>query len=430
MKKKSIIALAVALSITSMGHAQPVFLQRLNSGPNAIEHGLYGYGLGSDDVRIGIGEPGGLSGGMPSIAGGAVEVWRREGNTLIREQRILPLLPVTNGLFGIRVALSGDWLVALDVSAGPELRMYHRNGTLWTLQQTLSDQGGGWGNAIAILDDTLTVGASTYTPSVGLESSGAVHVYKYQGSSWVEQPLLTGLDVAAARLFGDAVALDRRADGVLQMAVGATARNQGEGAVYVFRQEGAGWLQEQRLQLSNAQTDEHLGRAVALRGLTVLAGAPQASVSAQTNAGRAVVWRRRGGEDFPWVQEAILSWPQPAQDDAFGSAVALSREDDALVAAPWRDIPSLSTYVDAGAVRRFRRGRDVVTCANAWLDAGGVGNPVALPQTGARYGSILAGGRLVGITGLLGSVQSTANAGFVDALYDDSLFADGFECAP
>lgn len=87
-------------------------------------------------------------------------------------------------------------------------------------------------------------------------------------------------------------------------------------------------------------------------------------------------------------------------------------------------------YVNAGAVRRFHLGRNPVTCTSTWFDAGGVGNPAALPQTGALYGATLAGGRLVAISALLGNVQSTAGAGFVDAFYDDSLFDDGFECSP
>ena len=421
--------LTIALACVADAAAQPVFLQRLNSGPNAIEQGAYGYGLGSDDVRIGIGEPFGLSGGMPSIAGGALEVWRRDGNTLTREQRILPPLPVSGGIFGIRAALSGEWLAVMDISAGPQLHLYRRSGSVWTLQQTLSDPGD-WGSSIALLDDMLALGSPYYTPAVGLESSGAVRLYRHQSSTWIEQPLLTGLDPSSHRTFGDSVALDRRADGVLQLAVGASGRNLAKGAVYVFHQDDSQWLHEQRLQLADGQADEHLGFSVALRGETLLAGAPQASVLAQTTAGRAVVWRRLGSPDFPWVQESVLTWAQPAQDDQFGLAVALSREDDALIAAPRRDISSGSIYVNAGAVRRFHLGRNPVTCTSTWFDAGGVGNPAALPQTGALYGATLAGGRLVAISALLGSVQSTASAGFVDAFYDDSLFDDGFECSP
>jgi hypothetical protein len=422
--------LLVAIAIAANAGAAPTFLQRLTAGPNAIENARYGYGLGGDEVRLAAGEPFGLGGGSPAVQGGAVEVWRREGTTLVREQRILPPVPVVDGYFGIRTALSGDWLAVLDQSQGTQLHLYQRSGTLWSLQQTLAPglDDGSWGAALGLLDDCLVVGSPGYTPGVGLGSSGAVHRFRRLGATWSEQPLLTGLDAAQNRSFGGSIALDRRAAGVLQLAVGADGRNQGSGAVYVFHDDGAGWVQEQRLQLSDAQVGEHLGTSVALRGESLVSGAPQATVSAQAFAGRAAIWRRTGSGDFPWVKDATLAYPGPAQDDKFGLAVALPREDEALVAVPYRDVVVISTQADAGVVRRYVFGRSASACAPAWLDAGGVGNPSILPQAGALYGATLAGGRLVGIGGIGATVQSTSNAGAVDALYEDGLFADAFEC--
>jgi hypothetical protein len=36
----SIIAFAIAVSIAVVGRAEPIFLQRLNAGPNVIERGV------------------------------------------------------------------------------------------------------------------------------------------------------------------------------------------------------------------------------------------------------------------------------------------------------------------------------------------------------------------------------------------------------
>lgn len=423
--------LVVAIAVAANAGAAPVFMQRLNAGPNAIENAAYGFGLAGDDARLVAGEPFGLSGGSPTIHGGAVEVWRREGMMFVREQRILPPVPVADGHFGIRTALSGDWLAVLDTSQGLQLHLYQHSGTSWSLQQTLTPgpDDGGWGGALGLLDDCLVIGSPGYTPGAGLGSSGAVHRFRRQGTVWSEQTLVTGLDAAQARSFGDSVALDRRADGVLQLAVGAGGRNQGNGAVYVFHDDGAGWEQEQRLQLSDAQVDEHLGTSVALRGSTLLSGAPQATLVGQGLAGRAVVWRRRGSADFPWVQEARLALPAPASDDKFGLAVALPREDEAVISAPWRDIGTAPVHADAGIVRAFVRSSLSNACASPWNDAGGVGNPGALPQSNAQYGvTLFARGDLAAIGAIGGTVQSTLAAGFVDALREDVLFADPFDC--
>lgn len=424
------LTLASALAAAAAAHAAPVFLQRLDAGANLIENGAYGYGLSGDEARVAAGEPGGLSGGTPAVPGGVVEIWRREGAGLVREQRVLPPVPTTAGFFGVRTALSGDWLAVLDMSGGERVHLYQRAGSAWSLRQTLmpGPDDGSWGIALGLLDDCLVIGSPGYTPGAGASSSGAVHRYRRSGTTWVEQALITGLDDAANRTFGDAVALDRRSDGVLQLAVGAGGRNQGNGAVYVFRDDGAGWLQEQRLQLADAQVDERLGSAVALRGGTLLSGAPQATVSMQALAGRAVVWRRTGSGDFPWVRDATLADPAPAQGDKFGQSVALVRENEALVGVPWRDVVVIASYADAGVVKRYLLGRSAATCAPAWLDAGGLGNPAALPQAGALHGGTLAGGRLVGIGAIGATVQSTAAAGFVDALYEDGLFTDAFDC--
>jgi hypothetical protein len=423
--------LVIAGAIATNVGAAPLFLQRLNAGPNAIENAAYGYGLDGDDTHLVAGEPFGLSGGSPAIHGGAVEVWRREGVTLAREQRILPPVPVPDGFFGIRTALSGDGLAVLDTSQGSQLHLYQRSGTSWSLQQTLAPgpDDGGWGGAFGLLDDCLVIGSPGYTPGTGLDSSGAVHRFRRQGTVWSEQPMLTGLDAAQNRAFGDSVALDRRADGVLQLAVGASGRNQGNGAVYVFHGDGAGWAQEQRLQLSDAQVDERLGKSVALRGGTLVSGAPQATVAGQSLAGRAVVWRRRGNTDFPWVQEARLALSAPASDDKFGFAVALPREDEVLVSAPYRAVGTAPVYSNAGLVRAFVRSSRSNACASPWNDAGGVGNPGALPQSDALYGATLfAHGDLAAIGAIGGSVQSIPATGFVEALREDVLFADPFDC--
>ena len=423
--------------VSASSPAQPLFLQRLTAGPNVIEYGYYGYGgVATDDARLLVGESNGLSGGVPAVQGGAAEVWRFDAGVFVREQRILPPAPVAGGLFASRVALDGGWLALLDPSDGsPRVRTYRRDGSGWTPAQTIDAapaDASAFGIALALRGDLLAIGSSDYTaPGSGTTASGAVHLFRLQEGAWQAASTLVGLDPSTQRQFGRALALGERSDGVRELAVGAPGRNGGEGAVYVFRDEGAGWVQEQRLQLAAAQADEHFGDSVALRGATLVAGAPQATAGGFALAGRVALWRRRGSDDFPWVPEATIGEPDAAAGDRFGQAVALPREDEAMVGAPFRDAMIIGTVADAGATSLFRRVRAAGTCTPAWMPAGGVGNPGALPQAGALYGALLAAGvRHAGIAAIGAGVQSTTAAGAVDALLQDRVFDDAFDCPP
>jgi hypothetical protein len=415
--------------------AQPLFVQRLSAGPNAIENGYYGYGgVATDDMRLIVGESNGLSGTSPAVQGGAAEIWRFDGGAFVREQRIVPALPVAGGLFAARVALDGDWVALLDPSDGSNRVRIHRHVTAgWVPAQTLDapPQASGFGIALALRGDLLAVGADSYSaPDSGIAASGAVYLYRRQGDTWQPLATLEGNDASAQRQLGASVALSARADGVRMLAAGAPGRGGGAGAVYVFREDGAAWVQEQRLLLSNPQAGEGLGSSVALRGATLLAGAPQATVGG-FSAGRVALWRRRGSDDFPWVAEATIGEPAPADGDKFGQAVALSREDEAVVGAPFRDAIVVGTVADAGMARLFRRTRAPVTCAPSWSDAGGIGNPNLPPQAGALYGAVLAAGaRLAAIAAIGADVQAMPAAGAVDAMLQDRVFDDAFDCPP
>lgn len=425
-------ALLCALAPAS---AQPLFVQRLSAGPNVIENGYYGYGgVATDDLRLIVGESNGLSGASPAVQGGAAEVWRFDGNAFVREQRIVPSLPVAGGLFAVRVALDGDWIALLDPSDGSNRVRVHRRVTAgWVQAQTLDAPApaSGFGIALALRGDLLAVGASGYSaPGSGIAASGAVYLYHLQGDTWQPLATLEGNDASVQRQLGASIAFSARADGVRMLAAGAPGRGGGAGAVYVFREDGAAWVQEQRLLLSNPQAGEGLGSSVALRGATLLAGAPQATVGGFV-AGRAVLWRRSGSGDFPWLSEATIGEPAPADGDRFGQAVALPRDDEAIVGAPFRDVIVIGTVADAGLARLFRRTRAPVTCAPSWSDAGGVGNPNLLPQSGALYGGVLAAGeRLAAIAAIGAEVQATPLAGAVDAMRQDRVFDDAFDCPP
>ena len=73
--------------------------------------------------------------------------------------------------------------------------------------------GDRFGNSVAIDGDTVVVGAPLVDENGN--ASGAVYVYHFDGTNWIEQPRLVSSDNMQADLFGNRVAV---ADGVLLLA--------------------------------------------------------------------------------------------------------------------------------------------------------------------------------------------------------------------
>lgn len=424
-----ITAMAIAsLGVASPAAAAPVFLLNATAGVNAREDAGFGYDLSTSGSRIAIGEPGGISASAPTVIGGAVEIWRREGATALREQRIVAPQPTQSGGFGAVVRLSGDWLAVASFDP-PALELYRRVGSAWQHSQTIETATPGPGRMPWLVDldgDWMIV--ATFASGV-IESP--LLAYRRSGDTWAVEAPISGLDTLPGDQFGVAGALGRGTDGVLRLAVGAPLRSEGRGAVYVFVHDGASWQQEQRLQMASAQVEENLGLSVALNGDSLIAGAAGFDASAQLDdSGRAAIWRRSGSGDFPWQLSAMLALDEPGANDRFGRSVALPTPRLALVGAPDRDVPSppLGDFVDAGSALRYTFDATPTECAPGWVHAGGIGPP-SLPQTGARHGWIVAGGDLLAATALESTVNSIPRAGRVSLSLDDTVFRYGHDCA-
>jgi hypothetical protein len=408
--------------------AAQIFLVNANAGVNARENGLFGYDVSTDGARIAIGEPAGISASAPTVIGGAVEIWRRDGISAVREQRLVAPSPTANGAFGMAVRLSGEWLAATaQVPAGLEL--YRRSGNVWQHSQTIVTENPAPGRMSWLIDldgDWLIV--ATFASGV-IELP--LRAYRRNGDAWQMTQEIQGLDSLPGEQFGAAGALGRGTDGILRLAVGAPYRSEARGAVYVFTYDGASWQQEQRLQLASAQVEENLGLSVALNGDSLIAGASGFDASAPVDdTGRAAIWRRSGNGDFPWQLSTLLTMDEPVANDRFGRSVALPTPRLALVGAPDRDIsnPPFGDYVDAGSARRFTLDATALDCAPGWNPDGGIGS-LSLPQSGARHGWAVAGGSLLAASALGGNVNAIPGAGRVSLSLDDTVFRYGNDCA-
>jgi hypothetical protein len=229
-------------------------------------------------------------------------------------------------LFGIAVAVAGDTTLSGAVGANGNVNdsgaayVFRYDGSTWVEEPKLwaSDGAAGdlFGVSVAVDGDTAVVGAGR-VDGAGVDS-GAAYVFHYDGAGWVEEAKLTASDSAASDFFGYWVAVS--GDAVLVGSVGSDGAAVDAGAAYLFRDNGAAWVEEAKLTAFDGTGADLFGRSVALAGSLAVVGAGQDDPKGE-NSGSAYVFRDNGAN---WVVEAKLTASDGADFDAFGMSVALA----------------------------------------------------------------------------------------------------------
>ena len=243
-------------------------------------------------------------------------------------------------------------------------------------------------------------------PIEGAGDSGAVYLYRRSGSTWAFEAYVKASNTGAGDGFGAALALDD--DGSV-LVVGAPREATsgsgveppsdeaapGSGAVYVYERAGVTWSFATFLKASNPSSGDAFGSAVAVSGdgAWLAAGAPDED-SAGTLIGSAPDERASGSgavyvyrNDGAWRLHAFVKSSNTGPRDAFGSALALSRDGGVLAvgahgedgAAGGVDAAHDEGALDAGAVYVYAR------VADAWSLDAFIKAPA--PTAGDRFGS-------------------------------------------
>ena len=267
-----------------------------------------------------IGAPQDSDGGNPS---GSAYVYRFDGSTWVEEQKLRPSDGVPGDEFGFAVAVSGD--VALVGSLGGangSAYVYRFNGSTWVEEQklTASDAvpGDGYGFAVSLDGDVALIGARLDGDNG--PGSGSAYVYRFDGATWIEEQKLLASDGSDGEKFGFSVSIE--GDMALIGANGVL------GAAYVYRFDGATWTDEVKLTASDGDFGDSFGTSARLSGNVALIGAPLDQVDAIVK-GSTYVYRFDG---TTWTEEQKLFASDGAFTDDFGVAVAISG-DVALIAA-------------------------------------------------------------------------------------------------
>ncbi|MBI5762535.1 MAG: thrombospondin type 3 repeat-containing protein [Planctomycetes bacterium] len=343
-----------AMSRPAQGQCDPQQLARLIASDGA-PNDLFGYSIAiSGDTAVVGADVDDHAGGIDS---GSVYVFVRAGDSWSEQAKLNALDAAAGDKFGYAVAVMGDTVVvgaqsdthAGGASAGSAY-VFVRSGTTWSQQAKLiaSDAAVAdlFGAAVALSGDTALVGA-TFEDNAGGSEAGSAYVFVRTGTVWTQQTKLIASDAAASDLFGSSVALSGDT-----AVVGATADDNAGGAnagsAYVFVRSGTTWTEQTKLTASDAATSDQFGVSVSISGDTALVGANGDDHPGEADAGSAYVFTRSG---VTWTQQARLIASDAAAADNFGFSVALSG-DTALIGA-WQD--DNVGGADAGAAFVFIR---------------------------------------------------------------------------
>lgn len=295
---------------------------------------------------------------------GAAYVFRRVDGEWTEEAYLKPSDAATHGgtmRFGASVAVHAERIFVGAPGHGPDLGsqpvgaiyVFERSGDSWSEVDRITDgevHELGW--SLAVSEDVLVAGTprdshAALDPSTGSATlSGAVSIFRFDGSEWRFEARLKQPDPASQDYFGVSVDIDGnwlvvgadREDGA-DTGLGGDPTNDDatdSGAAYLYRFDGSAWALEEYLKATNAQSFDRFGNSVAIEDEWLVVGARDEDGSATgvggadsddaSNAGAAYVFRL---VDDAWSEHAYVKAPNTGAGDRFGYRVAIG---DGLIA--------------------------------------------------------------------------------------------------
>ena len=317
-----------------------------------LDSGAFGISIAIDGGTAVIGNASDTDNGVNA---GAAWVFQFDGSNWVRQQKLLAADGAASDIFGGTVAISGDIIVIGarrdddngNNSGSAYVFRFDPDTSNWIQEQKLLPDDGHFsdyfGISVAVSGDIALIGAYFKSIIPGI-TAGAAYVFRYDGSGWVQEQKLLPDDPNVSSMFGISVALD--GDIAVIGAYFDDDNGDFSGSAYVFRFDGSSWVFEHKLLAADGGPGDSFGLPVAISGETVVVGA-QSHDEFGPKSGAAYVYRFDGST---WHQEQELHPSDGAAFDNFGRAVAVAG-DTAVIGAWFNDNEN---GIDAGSVYAYR----------------------------------------------------------------------------
>ena len=256
----------------------------------------------------------------------------------VQEQKVLASDGELGDQFGYNISISGDVAVIVarlddnenGVNSGSAY-VFRDDGAMWIEEAKLLPSDGEAGDELggaSISGDVIVLGTLEEAVQGG-PKPGSAYVFRYNGATWIEEATLTADDGANHDIFGNLVEVS--GDVALVAAAFDDDNGVDSGSAYVFRYDGATWNQEQKLLPSDGAAGDHFSAGLSLSGDVALLGSTFHDNNG-IDSGAAYVFRYDGAT---WNQEQKLLASDGAAGDHFGSIVSVS--GDVAVVGAGRD---------------------------------------------------------------------------------------------
>lgn len=210
-------------------------------------------------------------------------------------------------------------------------------------------------------------------------NSGSLYIYENVAGFLVLESKQIADDGAENDWFGVSVDIDS-----ITAIVGASGKDVNTGAAYIFfRDQGPGWIQQQRLIPANLNSAAFFGTSVSIIGDYAIVGANGDDENGPSS-GAAYIFKRNGSS---WTQQAKLMASDAEANDWFGTSVSIT-DEFTFVGAPFED----ENGTNAGAVYVFERNDTVWNQKQKLLSSDGVGDDHFGISVNAEDNYLIAGG--------------------------------------
>jgi hypothetical protein len=152
---------------------------------------------------------------------------------------------------------------------------------------------GAFGNAVAIDGTTVMVGCRSYDLN-----RGAVFVFKVSGADWKFRQKLTAAVPAIEDFFGGAIAIEGN-----RAVIGAVNGYLSSGAAHVFEFDGIQWVQRQKLKVGTLPNNAQFGSSVAIENDLIVVGTDPFQASSPLHDSDAYIYRFNGST---WAMQQKL----------------------------------------------------------------------------------------------------------------------------
>ncbi len=294
------------------------------------ENDYLGYSLSVDEDVLVVGAFGDDDAGEDS---GSAYVFRFDGTNWVEEAKITAPDAAAYDMFGHSVSVSGDVMVVGaygDDDAGDNsgsAYVYRFDGTNWVQEAKLNASDGAegdiYGYSVSVYEDVIVIGAW-----LDDDSTGSAYVYRFDGTNWIEEAKLIASDAWFEHYFGFSVSVN----GEL-IVVGAIPEDD-PGSTYTYRFDGTSWVEEQKIVASDGDMNDEFGNSVSVSRDVIVIGADLGP----DYKGAAYVYRFDGAN---WVEEKKLITSDATGVPYFGESVSTNGY---VIAVGTRSLESAYAY--------------------------------------------------------------------------------------